>query len=156
MSLSLIAPTYPALKHVADRLADEDLAEIAALTDSKPVRVLQRSVKKSYQCFVACWNGEPQAVFGIGTTDSNVGMPWMFATRGIEEWRLSFMKASHRFVRQWQQLHNIMGGQVHAENERAILWLAALGFKILPLDEKQWPNGQPFYEFVWTKEDADV
>jgi hypothetical protein len=147
MTISLIPPTYPNLKYIADNLTPADRDEIAATSPGrKPVKVLQRSVRDSYECFVVAWNDEPQLVFGITTTDAGVGIPWMLSTGGMVRWPKAFMKGAHRIVQRWLKMHGVLFNCVHARHAVAIRWLRALGFDVQE-HEVVGVNEEPFFRF---------
>jgi hypothetical protein len=146
MSLTLSPPTYPLLSRIARNMCEQDTSELAAL-GKRPMPALRRSVRESYECYVALWNGEPQAAFGIATNDSQVGIPWLLTTGDLSAWKRDFWVASTHFIHKWSLMHNVMHNAVDARNSRSIAWLRRLGFNIentLPLGR----GGELFHHMV--------
>lgn len=146
MTLILSPPTYPLLKRIARNMCERDVAELRAL-GKEPMPALRRSVRDSYECYVAQWNGEPQAAFGIATDDNQVGIPWLLTTGKVGAWKRDFWIASVRFVQKWTRMHTVMHNAVDVRNEQSIGWLSRLGFQIentLPLGR----GGEQFHHMV--------
>ena len=95
---------------------------------------------------IACKDGEPQVIFGIATTDSGIGIPWMFSTGDLGEWRKTFHELALRFIAQWSKSHPMLVNYVDARNKVSIRWLRSLGFTIHPATPYG-KHGEPFHRF---------
>lgn len=144
--ITFAPPTFDRLADVAANLSADDIAEIAAYGVDDTVTGLEHSVREAYWSMILCRNGVPQAVFGIAVTPEGVGVPWMFATQRVWEWRKDFHKTAIRQIAMWSRMHPRLENFVADCNARSIRWLGTLGFVIdepLPLG----PNGELFRKF---------
>lgn len=140
--LTIAAPTPTRLKFIADNLCAEDRAELVAAGRTETVlEIIQDSVSMSYECYVALWNGEPHAVFGIASIE-DAGGPWLLTTGKVGLWRKEFHRASKQFLRKWSGLHSTLFNFVSEEHPRACRWLLSLGFRTA--EQVTMPSGAPF------------
>lgn len=89
-------------------------------------------------------NGVPFAMFGVGGPKEK-GWIWMLGTKGIEENRYDFIKASFRWIQIIIEEYDYVFNYVHKSNENSIKWLKFCGAVI---GNSRVFNNEPFYEFT--------
>lgn len=96
---------------------------------------------------VSVWevNGEPVAIFGV-VDNGAAGVIWMIATDDFEKHSIEFIRNQRdvvdRMIMPYRYLYNF----VHAKHSKAIKWLKAIGFTILPA-EKIGVKDEYFHKF---------
>lgn len=146
MTITIHAPTEAMLEQIATRMCAEDRAELEASGWSNPKEALEASVGTSRESYVACWDGLPQATFGVAdfTLDTTLGVPWMLSTGPRGRIAREFLKVSRQYISEWSPLYSALFNFVDARHLRAQRWLLSIGF--LPYKVHDC-NGFPFIEF---------
>ena len=134
------------LEDVAGRLCAEDLDEMEAAGITNPMRPILAGWQTGRECYVASWDGRPQAVFGIAdyAHDDRCGVPWMLSTGPRGRIAREFLKVSREFIEAWSPMYLGMFNLVDARHLRAQRWLMHLGFEAVKVHDL---NGHPFFEF---------
>lgn len=145
MTITIDEPTQALLESIASRLCAEDVAELTA-QGLDPLTVLQQGHQVSREAYVACWDGQPQAAFGVAdySTDDSYGVPWMLSTGPRGRLVREFLAVSRQFVEAWSPMYVAMFNLVDVRHLRAQRWLQHLGFEPFKVHEI---NGHPFIEF---------
>lgn len=136
------------VEHVAARMRQADLDEIAATGVPDPVEALTRSIKDSVLCWTGCADGEPGCIFGVAPVSMlcGIGSPWLLGTELIPKNAGAFIRHStpyiHGMLREFPHLFNF----VDVRNRKAIAWLKRSGF-VLSEATPYGPFGLPFHPF---------
>lgn len=131
--ISFHAPTPEALQTIAARLCEADRDELSALGHSDHNAVLHVSVGASREAYVACWDGAPQAIFGVADypQDGRYGVPWLLSTGTGGKYAHAFMSVSRQMLAAWSPLYLGLFNLVSSEHRAARAWLHTLGFVAL-------------------------
>ena len=146
MTISIHAPTQGALEQIASRMCAEDVAELEAAGWASPIEALTASVEGCREAYVACWDGLPQAAFGVADfpLDDTLGVPWMLSTGPRGRVAREFVQVSQRYIAEWSPLYSALFNFVDARHLRAQRWLMSLGFRPFKVHDY---GGHPFIEF---------
>lgn len=147
MKITYHEPTPELLASVAARMCQDDRDELQATSGHSPEVALRESVAHSHVAKVACWDGEPHAVFGLAPYqyDDTLGVPWLLGTDGIRSNTREFLADSRRWIADWAPHYAALFNLVHADHVRAQRWLMWLGFD--PIKHHN-INGHSFIEFA--------
>lgn len=119
--------------HIAANMRESDAREVFASSGSTPLDALKTGLKVSDVCITTLVDDEPVAMGGISPISllSGIGAPWLLATDKAEQYPMSFLRLSRRFV--WRYVgsrYSRLENFVDARNETSIAWLEWLGFTI--------------------------
>ena len=147
MQITYIQPSPEVLDDLAGRLCADDLAEMKASCGKPPRDVLRESVECSMSATVACWGGQPQAVFGVADwqPDPTIGVAWMLGTDAIKTNAREFLRASRDWIEQWSGIYRALFNLVSLHHVRAQRWLMWLGFEPIKHHDVR---GHSFIEFA--------
>jgi hypothetical protein len=145
-SITIHTATPDALQSIALRLCKDDREELTALGHLAPHSVITASQKASREVYVAHWDGEAQAVFGVMDypEDHRFGIPWMLSTGTGHRHRRAFMEVSRRMINVWSPMYMALANIVSDQHPTASAWLEALGFAPLATHAV---NGHAFTEY---------
>lgn len=132
------------IMYIAHHLREADRREAIISTgyQHSPAYVLETSVSMSEVVFMAKWNEEPFAIFGV----VEGGKVWMMGTPTMEEIPpKTVVLASRKWLSKLQTRYGVLWNFVLKANEVHVRWLEAMGFEFLR--EVQWPCGAKFIEF---------
>lgn len=151
---SIVPASIEHIAHIAAHIRDSDREEIWASTMSRPERALASGLYYSDFAQTGMVDGEPVMMWGIVKESliGNVGVPWMLATKRLDEVAVIFLRRCKAPLREAMNRYDRLFNYVDARNTRTIRWLKWLGFK---LAEKPVPYGfsnLPFYKFEMVKE----
>ena len=146
VTITIHAPTQEALEQIAERMCAADRAELEITGWASPLEALQDSVKGCREAYVACWDGLPQAAFGVADLplDETLGVPWLLSTGPKGRIAREFVEVSRRFIADWSPMYSALFNFVDARHVRAQRWLMALGFKPFKVHDF---DGFPLIEF---------
>jgi hypothetical protein len=146
-AITIRRPTPEALRKIADNLSQADRAELAALGLQDAHRVIREAVRQCREAYVASWDGEPQAVFGVSdhAQSDRIGIPWMLSTGTGSRHASEFMDISRKVIAAWSPMYLALANIVSEQHHTARRWLEALGFTPLATHAI---NGQNFDEMV--------
>lgn len=129
-AITIMCPTPEALRKIADNLSDADRDELAAAGHHDALKAMGDAIATCREAYVACWDGEPQAVFGINDLplDPRHGIPWLLSTGTASKHARDFMATARRMVAAWSPMYLSMRNVASEEHTAARGWLKALGF----------------------------
>lgn len=128
------------------RQADTD--EVYAWSRQSIVDALAFGLQFSDVCVTATLDGNPEVMFGVGTTSllGGVASPWMLGTNKIDENRKVFWRGSVLWIESLRQRYQILQNHVDDRHEQSKRWLTRLGFK-LGEPKRMGYQGLPFRPF---------
>lgn len=142
---------------IAPRLRDADQDEIMYAAGDYPKYVLERALDlPGLGSWVGCWNGQPEAIFGVAHGPMGIGIPWLVATDVIAEKPKYFVKMCRPWLDGWSMQYSQLTSFVHAKNELHIRWLKWCGFKFVALHPEYGAHKEPFWEINLIQGEADV
>jgi hypothetical protein len=140
------------IPELAARLSREDLVELERRGWQSAVDAIREAVAASDEAFMASWDGEVQAVFGVAEWRGErpegvqrVGMPWLLCAAPPPRIQMTFMQMAEDVVARWSSTFSALVACVDAEHTRAHRWLVSLGLN--PITEQQ-HNGFPVIGFM--------
>lgn len=145
--ITLHFPDPDSLRKIADNLCEADRADMEAVGHRDPRKVITEAVAGSREVYVARWNGEPQAVFGVTdfALDHHHGTPWLLSTGSEPPHAREFLKLARAVIAGWSPLYLSLRNVVGAQHPTARALLKALGFQ--PIATHTY-NNYPFIEFT--------
>ena len=147
-AITVHAPSPEAIQRIATHLCQADRDELAALGHpGNQLKVIRDAVSKSREAYIASWDGESQAVFGISDLPqgSRFGVPWMLSTGTGPRHAREFMDISRKVIEAWSPMYIALANLVSEKHHGARRWLQALGFMSLTTHTV---NGHTFHEMV--------
>lgn len=142
---------------VAERLRDEDRAEVLAAGGIDPGVALPAQVGKT-EMFAAGLqsNDRAEILFGCDPVAGYpyVGVIWMLSTPVLFDHPVEFVITSRQVYQAYHEQYRVLTNFVDARNERHIEWLRWLGFHMLRRVERFGAQSLPFIEFASYKECA--
>lgn len=151
-AITIHFPNPEALRKIAGNLCQADRDELAAAGHTDPHEIITEAVAGSREAWIACWNGEPQAVFGVTdlAQDDRFGVPWMLSTGTGRQHAREFMELSRGVVAAWSPMYLALANIVSEAHPTAHAWLKALGFVPMATHEV---HGHPFTEYARVHEE---
>lgn len=131
---------------IARRLRTIDRLECYALGHS-PKQALRLGLVASSIAWTALVDGRPEAMFGacpISMIEGR-GRVWLLMTEDAEHHHKALVRLGWRYTQALHEHYPILENFVHARNDRAIRWLARLGYALGPVDVI---GNQPMRGFV--------
>lgn len=127
---------------------EADRAECWAADRSSVTASLQRALPNSAKAWTGLVHGVPACVFGVAPASllTGVGVPWMLGTDRLEQAERPLVRLSRPTLDVMHALFPRLVNFVDNRNERAMRWLAWLGFTLsdpVPMG----PDGLPFRRF---------
>jgi hypothetical protein len=103
--------------------------------------LLKRWLKTSEEIWVAMYDGEIAAVWGLAPPSvvSDRAYLWLFTTNLIEEHKFLLVRHSQLAVRDALTRYSVLTGHVSTTNRLAKRWLEWLGAEFGPPDEGHFP-----------------
>jgi len=146
-AITIHRPTAEALRKIAGKLSDADREELTAAGHSDALKAMSDAVATCREAFIACWDGEPQAVFGVNDfpPDPCHGVPWLLSAGTGHRHAREFMATARRMVYAWAPMYQSLRNVVSARHTSARRWLEALGFRE---EATHLLNGHSFVELV--------
>jgi hypothetical protein len=145
LKITIVEPTQAMLESIAARMCTDDVDELVA-QGLTPLPTLLQGWQMSREIYVACWDGQPQAAFGVAdyTQDGNYGVPWMLSTGPRGSVVREFLAVSRKYIEAWSPMYLAMFNLVDHRHIRAQRWLMYLGFEPYTAHEV---DGHTFIEF---------
>ena len=143
--IEVVAARPNHLGTIANRMQDIDRLECAA-SGRTPKDSLRYGLRHSISCYTVKVDGRPEAMFGVLTTSfiHGEGAPWMLLTdTGAKQYK-AIVRLGKQYLGAMFDHYTLLHNSVHADNAKAIRWLASLGFAIGPVDVVY---GQPVRKF---------
>lgn len=130
---------------IATRMQDIDRLECLA-SGRSPKDSLRYGLRNSISSYTVKIDGRPEAMLGVLTTSfvHCEGAPWMLLTDTGAKQHKAIVRLGRQYIQSLFDHYELLHNKVHADNEKAIRWLASLGFAIGPVDVA---NGQPVRKF---------
>lgn len=116
---------------LADKMRDQDRAELDAAGHTNHRRIVAESVGMSEWARTALVNGEITCIFGLargGTMLDPFGVPWMLGTDLVARHRRVLARLAPAYIREMLRTHPRLVNTVHARNSVAVRWLERVGF----------------------------
>lgn len=128
---------------LADRLRKEDALECLEL-GAQPLKALESSLAVAHEAWAAEQDGKVIALWGYGATGlSGEAEVWLLTAPEIERHKREFLSLNREFLDYVMALHGSVVCHVHADYDRAVRWLAWLGFQQAGIVQV---NGALFHE----------
>jgi len=150
--ITLSAVRAEMIPELAARLSREDLVELERRGWQSAADAIREAVAASDEAFMASWDGEVQAVFGVAEWRGErpkgvqrVGMPWLLCAAPPPRIQMTFMQMAEDVVARWSRTFPTLVASVDAEHTRAHRWLTSLG--LAPVIKQQ-HNGFPVIGFM--------
>lgn len=132
------------IPELAARLSREDLTELEHRGWQSAADAIHEAIAVSDEAFMASWDGEVQAVFGVAEWHGErpewimqrVGMPWLLCAAPPPHVQMSFMRMAEEVMARWSLAFPTMVASVDAGHTRARRWLVSLGLN--PVCEQQY------------------
>ncbi len=107
---------------------------------------LRYALRNSITAYTVKVDGRPEAMFGVLTTSFvyGEGAPWLLMTDVGAKQHKALVRLGKRYIAAMFEHYSLLHNRVHADNVKAIRWLASLGFAIGPVDVV---NGHPIRKF---------
>lgn len=140
-----IVPASPShVGPIASRLREIDRLECLG---HSPKQALRIGVMASAIAWTAKIDGRPEAMFGVTTISlmEGRGRVWLLMTEDAAKQHRALVRLGRLYTEALHRHYTILENVVHARNDKAIRWLARLGFAIGPVDVIQ---GQPMRPFT--------
>lgn len=131
---------------IARRMRPIDALE-CRLSGGSPKQSLRSGIMASSICWTVLIDGRPEAMFGacpISTIEGRARV-WLLMTDDAEHRHKALVRLGWRYTQALHDHYPILENHVHAHNDRALRWLARLGYAIGPVDVI---HGQPMRPFV--------
>lgn len=128
--ITIQRPTAEALRMIASKLSTADREELAAAGHHDTLKAMVDAVATSREAYVACWDGEPQAIFGVNDfpSDPHHGIPWLLSAGTGHRHARQFMATARQIIDAWAPMYLSLRNVVSARHVAARRWLNALGF----------------------------
>lgn len=142
-----IVPASPShIGPIATRLRSIDRMECLVAGHS-PKQALRVGITASAVAWTAKIDGRPEAMFGVTTVSlmEGRGRAWLLMTDEAARQHRALVRFGRLYTEALQRHYTVLENHVHAHNDKAIRWLARLGFVIGPVDVI---NGQPMRPFI--------
>lgn len=138
---------------LATRLRSEDLAEIVAATDEKPVLALSRGFLASKPCWTVLYKGEPSAMFGVVPSDNvgdvaRVGRVWFLGSDRVRLWGKSFCRFTALWLEKMGKDFDVLGCVIDQRQIAHLKWLRSVGFRHIRVHQRYGKLGLPFDELA--------
>ncbi|MBA2077050.1 hypothetical protein [Rhodanobacter sp. PCA2] len=140
-------PDPDSLRKIADNLSEADRADLEAVGHTDAHKVITEAVAGAREAYIARWNGEPQAVFGVTdyVHDHHHGIPWLLSTGSTPPSTREFLKLARCAVAGWSPMYLSLCNVAGAQHPTAHALLKALGFH---LGAEHQLNGHNFTEYA--------
>ena len=135
---------------ILPNLREADRRECIAQSLIGPDVALAVTMRNAVAAWVGLVDGVPACLFGVSRTTPltpDWGTPWMVGTDLIEKHERAFLRRNKAYICEMQILFPKLENWVDMRNEKAVRWLAWLGFKIHDA-EPHGPLGRLFHRFT--------
>lgn len=141
--------TQDDVDYLANNLRPEDREEVLASHGSTQ-DVLQLGFNESDECWtIVVTNTEEIAgMYGVGTLDNGVGVPWLLTAPALEKVYMPFLRQSKQWVKEINKKYPVLTNAVDEDYKVSIKWLQFVGFTFIKRHETWGVGNKPFLEFV--------
>lgn len=138
---------------VAQRLRDEDRAEVIAATGLDPRLALPLAGEAGGEILAAGMqsNNRAEILFGVDPIPEvpEVGVGWVLTTPVIYDYPVEFVVRSREFLEYYHARYELLTNYMDERNTRHRRWLSWLGgFKLIRRVESFGAENRPFLEFA--------
>lgn len=147
-SITIVPAGEDHIASIAERMRDEDRAEVWASSRSTPYQALDHSLKQSSQAWTALIDDQAEVMFGV--MDLNIltamGAPWLLGTDAVVTHNRQFLRRSLWWRGKLLEQYDVLKNFVHDDNVVSKRWLQWLGFTLHdPI--RAGASGEPFRLF---------
>ncbi len=142
--------TFDDIAPIAANVREADRRECAAQTLMDPADAIAFVMRPAVRAWVGLVDGEHACIFGVSRMASvggDCGTPWLIGTPLIEQNERAFLRRNKPYISEFIKLFPMLENWVDMRNEKAVRWLAWLGFKIHDA-EPHGPLGRMFHRFT--------
>lgn len=141
--------TQDDVDYLANNLRPEDREEVLASHGSTQ-DVLQLGFDESDECWtiVVTDTEEIAGMYGVGTLDNGVGVPWLLTAPALEKVYMPFLRQSKQWVKDINKKYPVLTNAVDEDYKVSIKWLQFVGFTFIKRHETWGVGNKPFLEFV--------
>ena len=141
--------TQDDVDYLANNLRPEDREEVLASHGSTK-DVLQLGFDESDECWtiVVTDTEEIAGMYGVGTLDNGVGVPWLLTAPALEKVYMPFLRQSKKWVKEINKKYPVLTNAVDEDYKVSIKWLQFVGFTFIKRHETWGVGNKPFLEFV--------
>lgn len=141
--------TQDDVDYLANNLRPEDREEVLASHGSTQ-DVLQLGFDESDECWtiVVTDTEEIAGMYGVGTLDNGVGVPWLLTAPALEKVYMPFLRQSKQWVKEINKKYPVLTNAVDEDYKVSIKWLQFVGFTFIKRHETWGVGNKPFLEFV--------
>ena len=125
MMITLRKATKQDAERVAGNLRKADALELDAACGRSPQAVLLEALNGD--CWVACIDRIPAALFGRDRVSPDTSIIWMVGTDSIAKRAKDLLKLSRMIFKEWHKDSKVLMNRVHADNALHIRYLKHLG-----------------------------
>lgn len=120
---------FPDIANLVGTLRFDDWSEITCF-GLKPFQAIRQCYRESHTRRTALARGEVIAMWGCAGSMLGTGYPWLLTGKGIENFKVSFVRQAREEVREMLTHCGSLEGIVVKRYERAIRLLEVLGFEL--------------------------
>jgi hypothetical protein len=141
--------TQDDVDYLANNLRPEDREEVLASHGSTQ-DVLQLGFDESDECWtiIVTDTEEIAGMYGVGTLDNGVGVPWLLTAPALEKVYMPFLRQSKQWVKEINKKYPVLTNAVDEDYKVSIKWLQFVGFTFIKRHETWGVGNKPFLEFV--------
>jgi len=120
---------FPDISGLVGSLRYDDWAEITCF-GLRPFQAIRQCYRESFIRRTAIANGEVVAMWGCAGNMLGTGQPWLLTGKGIENFKVSFIRNARKEVSEMLLHCNRLEGIVVNRYDRAVRLLEVLGFEL--------------------------
>lgn len=145
------------IEALAATMRAEDRAEVWATAGVDPRKGLDMSLSSSLYAWTWLVEGQPAAMFGVGSQSilSGIGKPWLLTGDLLTGHWLTFLRNCRPFIQKMSEDFPILENWVDARYRKAIQWLTWAGFYVYP-PEPYGLDNQPFCRFEMHRREEEA
>lgn len=142
--------TWDDIAPIVANIREDDRRECMAQTLLQPADALAFVMRSAVRAWVGLVDGQHACIFGVSRSSLSTlewGTPWLIGTPLIERHERAFLRRNKAYISEFKTIFPKMENWVDMRNEKAVRWLAWLGFKIHDA-EPHGPLGRLFHRFT--------
>lgn len=135
---------------VAQRMREEDVAELRAANGVGPHDGLIRGFCESSLCLTIVHNDQPIGMCGVRADDHypELGYVWLLATPDLPKITRDFVRQTPAVLAQFHKRYPVLTNLVDERNAVHIRWLQRVGFTFINRHPQAGFEQRPFLEFI--------
>jgi len=120
--------------YVGERLRAAEVAEVWAMSKLSPLEAARRSFARSEYAWAWRVNGEPAAIWGVGSASllGEIGCPWLLTSDLVDRYPISFLRRCGRTLHDVRATYQVLENWVDARHAVCLKWLLWMGFTVHP------------------------